>query len=115
MPLESVQVTDAILDELRTDQLTRRVPRISIGGEDRVTEERLPVIVEWLALAEVAELRGQDGLDVLGVGGEDDALAGGAGLDGVVAVGVLLEDVAPALEVVVVGAVVDGFCDEIEA
>lgn len=114
MLLEGVQVAHAVLDELRPDQLTRCVPCVPVGREDAVAQKRLPVIVEGLALAEITELGGQDGLDVLGVRGQDHALAGGARFDGEAAVAVFPEDVAPAFEVVVVQAVVDCAHDHVE-
>jgi hypothetical protein len=75
-----VQVADTVLDELGADQLPTVVPLLAVSGEDAVTEEGPPFLVEGLALAVVAELRGQDGLDVFVVGREDDAAAGNTAL-----------------------------------
>lgn len=72
--LEAVQVTDAVPGELRPDELTAGVPLAVVRGEDTVAEKVLPSLVELLTLAKVTKLRGQDGLDVLRVRGEDEAL-----------------------------------------
>lgn len=113
MALEHVQVTDAVLDELRPDQLAAVVPQAAIGGEDAVAEEGLPLPVEGLAFAVVVELRSQDGLDVLGVTGEDDATAGDAAL-GRVALGIA-EELPPEREVLVLHRRDDAAVHKVEA
>lgn len=87
MRLEAVKVADAVANELGTDELTAGVPHLTVGGEDAVTQKVLPLLVEGLPLAKVGELSGQDGLDVLWVGGGDDGLAKDGGPAGVAADG----------------------------
>lgn len=113
MALEDLQVGDAVLDELGTDQLAAGVPAGAVGGEDAVAEELLPLAVKGLALAVVAELRGQHGLDVLGVVGEDDAPAEDAELGRVAADGV--EDVLPQLAVLLARHRPRGLGGEVDA
>lgn len=58
MTLEAIQITDAILRELRADELAAGVPLGAVRGEDGIAEEGFPLLVEGLALAIVAKLRG---------------------------------------------------------
>jgi hypothetical protein len=51
-----VQVTDAVPDELRPDQLAAVVPKAAVGGEDAVAEEVLPLLMEGLPLSIIPEL-----------------------------------------------------------
>lgn len=92
--LEAVQVAHAVPRELRPDELAAVVPLHPVRGEDAVAEEMRPLSVELLPFAKVVELRGQHGLYVFGVGGEDDALVEDARLAGP-RVGAGEEDVSP--------------------
>lgn len=128
MRLETVQITDAVPDELRPQQLTARVPPLPVGREDAVPQKGLPLLVEDLALAKVAKLRGQDGLDVLRVGSEDGTAAHGAQLRGVAsraaasasaaaAAGVgtaPVEEVGPLLKVLMVDGGLDDAVDNVD-
>lgn len=113
MPLEAFQITNTVLDELRPDQLPRVVPDLPIRREDAVTQKLVPIPVEGLALAEVRELSSQDCLDVLGIRGEDHALAAWGGFDRVWVVWVAVngEVSVPEFEVVVVYGVHDPVVD----
>lgn len=110
--LEAVQIADAVLDELRPDQLAAGVPAIAVGGEDAVAQEVLELLVEGLSLAVVGELRGQDGLDVLRVGGHEGAAAEGVGLARVLADG--REEALPELHVLVLHGGSDDTVDEVD-
>lgn len=59
------------------------MPLLQIRGEDAVTEEILPIIVERLTLAIVTELGRKNGLDVFRVSRQDAADAYWPGFDGV--------------------------------
>lgn len=116
MLFKDLQITDTILDELRTDQLPGIVPLVQIRREDAVAEEIMPVLVEGLALAVVAELRCENGFDVLWVGSEDDALAGNARLDCLATrLAVLGKVRLPDFEVLVGHGALDAFVDYVEA
>jgi hypothetical protein len=72
--LESVQVGNTILDELRAKQLARVVPDLAVGGEDAESQETLPVLTEAWSLSIVLELCGENCFDVLLILREDDTL-----------------------------------------
>lgn len=113
MLLKAMQIAHSLLDKLWANKLSAGMPKVAIRGENRVTEELFPVLVEELALAIVVELPGEDGFDVLNVGGDDDALAGWAGLEGEAAFAIALEESAPAFHVGVLNTVVDGAGDHV--
>lgn len=62
---ESVQIANAVLDELRSNELTRVVPLAAIGREDAVAEKIVPFFPESLTLAIVLELGSKNSFDVL--------------------------------------------------
>ena len=80
MGLEDVKVANALLNEEGPNKLPAGVPRVAVCGEDGIAQKLAPFSVEGLALAIVVELLGENGLDVFGVSGEDDAFAEQAGL-----------------------------------
>lgn len=51
MSLKCVQVGDALFEELWSDELTGRVPFLTIGGEDAISKEGCPIFVECLSFA----------------------------------------------------------------
>lgn len=69
--LEDLQVRNLLLDEHGPDQAPAVLPQLPIRGEDAVAEERAPGLVKLLSLAKVGKLGRQDGLDMLGLPGED--------------------------------------------
>ncbi len=71
MLLEDVQITNAILDKLRPDQLSRRMPQIPIRCKNRVAEEIFPLSMKRLSLAIVCKLSCENSFDVLWVSCED--------------------------------------------
>lgn len=115
MLLEAVQIANSLLDKLWANKLSASMPQVAIRSKDRVTEELLPVVVEKLALAIVVELPGQDGFDVLNIGGDDDALAGWPGLEGEAAFTIASEESLPAFHIGVLHAVVDGASDHVNS
>ena len=113
MILEAVQVAHAILDELGPHELAARVPQLAVGGKDAVAQKVAEVGVEVGTLAVVGELGGQQGLDVVRLGREDDGVASHVGLAGVAAnLGELVE---PILHVLVAPVVADASVDEVDA
>jgi hypothetical protein len=72
--VEDGQVAQAVLDEHGPDHGPAVVPCLPVDGEDAVAEERAPELVPLRAVAKVGKLGGQDGLDLLGVAGDEDAL-----------------------------------------
>lgn len=113
MILKTVQIAHPVLDELRPHELPARVPQLAVRREDAVAEEIAEVGVEVGALAVVGELRRQHGLDVVGLRGEDDFVAGdvGFGCPGADAA----ELAYPVLEVAVSAVFEDAVDDEVDA
>lgn len=81
MFLENGQIADSVLDELRSNQRPTVMPLLPICREDTVSKEVLPVFMKRLAFSIVLELSGQDGFDILRLGGEDEALRTDLGFD----------------------------------
>lgn len=77
------QVADTVLDELRSNQSPTVMPLLPVRGENAISEEVLPVLMEGLPFAIVIELSGQDGLDVLRLRCEDETLRANPSLEGV--------------------------------
>jgi len=117
MLLKDHQVTDAILDKLRSNQRPTVMPLLPIRGEDTVSQEVLPFFMEGLTFAIVFELSRQDGFDILRIGSEDKALRTELCFDSVwrrrgPESG---EQVLPEFEVSVADSGSDAFVDKIEA
>ena len=74
MFLENSQIADSVFDELRSDQRPTGMPLLAVRREDTVSKKVFPIVVERLAFSIVFELRCQDGLDVLWLSGEEEAL-----------------------------------------
>lgn len=72
--LEDLGVDDPVTHEHWPDEMSGCGPEFAIGREDTVSQKFPPLAVKGLSLSEVAELARQQSLDVLGIGGEDDAL-----------------------------------------
>ena len=72
--LKDIEMSDSSFDKLWPDELSAIMPLLAISTEDAITKERFRVLMELLTLAEILELRGKDGFDVVGVCGEDPAL-----------------------------------------
>lgn len=89
---EDFEIPDALPRKHGSDQCTAGLPLLAVGGEDAVTEEALPYLVELRALAKLGELAGQDGLDVLSIAGDDDAAAQDGHFDGVEAGGLVVAE-----------------------
>ena len=89
------------------------MPGRPVRRKDAVPEEIPPVRVEGLALPVVGKLGGEDGLDVSGVGREDDALAEHGGFAG--GGGEVAEELRLVFVVVVAWCVFDCMVDEVEA
>lgn len=51
MTFKGMEIRDALLDELRTDESPGIVPELAVGGKDRIAEEVKPSGMEELALA----------------------------------------------------------------
>lgn len=117
MLLENRQVTDPIPDKLRPDQRPTGMPLLPIRREDAVSQKILPILMKRPALAIVLELRRQDGLDVLRLGGEDEALRADLRLDRVRRPGrsEAGEEPFPELEVAVADGGRDAAIGEVEA
>lgn len=79
--LEDLQVRNSILDEHGAKHLTTVLPLLSIGSEDRVTEQRRPDAVKLGSLAVFCKFGGQDRLDVFRLFGDEVALTS-SGIDG---------------------------------
>lgn len=78
--LENLRVDNAVSCEHGPQQLPRARPQFAIRDEDTVSEELAPFLMERLAFAIVGELARQQGLDVLRVRGQQDAV-GDPGVD----------------------------------
>nr|POE98310.1 hypothetical protein CFP56_64903 [Quercus suber] len=68
--LFQLQVADLVTHEVGPEQRPRMRPRLPVLDEDAVAQGRQHVAAARRPQMEVVELRGQHGLDVLGVGGE---------------------------------------------
>ena len=117
MLLENRQITDPVPDKLRPDQRPAGMPLLPIRREDAVAQKVLPILMERPTLAIVLELRRQDGLDVLRLGGEDEALRADLRLDRVRRPGrsEAGEEPFPELEVAVADGGADAAIGEVEA
>ena len=107
MPLKHLQIRHPFRVEMRSQQLTARVPRGSIRREDAVAEKGLPVMVEALAFAVIAKLRGENGLHVLRIDGEDAVEAGHGDLRRRRSRRAAVEEGAEGLEIAVAEGIVD--------
>lgn len=74
MCLKELQIRYPAFHELRPNQLPAAMPEISISGEDAVTQKIFPVFMEWLPLAVITELSCENGLHVLRLRRENEAL-----------------------------------------
>lgn len=73
MSLKRLQVADSVLAKHRSEQLSRSMPFIMVGREDRVAEEVMEILVKRFALAIVLKLAREYGFDVLRLGRDDAA------------------------------------------
>jgi hypothetical protein len=51
MALKGFQIGNPVFNELRPDELARIVPRIEVGGEDRIAQEIMPFSVKRFTFA----------------------------------------------------------------
>jgi hypothetical protein len=82
MILKNLQIRDPLFMKLRAQQRTRIRPDGAVGIKNAIAEEEFPAVVEFFALAEIVELRCEDGFDVFGVNGDDGFDARGSDLRG---------------------------------
>jgi len=71
---KGMEIRDALLDELRTDESAGIVPELTVGGKDGIAEEVKPSGMEELALAIIVELRRQNSLNVLRIRAHNETL-----------------------------------------
>jgi hypothetical protein len=94
MPVEASQVRNLIPHEARPDQRPRLLPLLAVACKDGVRAERHQQGVATGALDRpVGELGRMDGLDVLGLGGQEDELAQGVDPEAVSGLGVGIAEV----------------------
>jgi len=133
MGFKSLKIRDSVLDELRTNQLSGFLPPLAIGGENAygsqlqlnsrywrnhtVSQKSVEVFVEAFAFAKIVELGGENGLDVLFVGGLNDSKVQESRLPSVrvTLVPVLEKVVEPECIIAVISACFDCLVDERQA
>ena len=114
MFLENAQITNTVLNKLRSDQLSRIMPLIQIRREDRVSQKVFPVSMKGLALAIICELGCEDSFDILRIGGEDDPSSGWTHFTVVQRALWGLEPAIPYFQVLVLEGSLDSFSYEVE-
>lgn len=70
---EYVQISDALPHKHWSNKCATRLPLLSVGSEDAITQEALPYSVKLRPLAKVCQFASQHGLDMFGVASDDDA------------------------------------------
>ncbi len=114
MRLKDLQITDAILNKLRSDQLPRRMPLIQIRGKDTIAKEIFPFLMKWLAFAIVGELRGENSFDIFRIRSKDDATATWRCFNGIIHALGRSKEALPCFEVFVLDRAFDTSVDEIQ-
>ena len=90
MLLEDFDIAQAVLDKLRSDQLSGIMPGVPISSEDTVSKKVMPVSVELFAFAVVGELCGENGFDIDLIKGHDDSLRSDPELNGIWMIGIAI-------------------------
>ena len=65
LPIKNLQIANPIPDKHRSNQVPALMPLLAIRGEDTITQERRPEIMETWTLPVISEITRQHGFDML--------------------------------------------------